>query len=207
MWNAFSLWFLVVLVQCCLLFIDSKTYTISTIMGTGAAYTTGDNGPATAATIYYASSVWQNTLYETFVAEAYSGCVRRINSANIVNTYAGTCNNAGGGIYNYDNVQATLSNLYYPYTIYIDSTSKMFIADFYNNRIRSVATSGIISTVAGGGTLNMDGISAISALLVNPFSVWQSSTGVLYIGEYSGYRVRYVSGSIIYTLAGALLQI
>lgn len=182
--------------------VSTKSYTINTFMGTGNGGSSGDNGPATSAGLYYASSVWQNTMFETFVAETSSGCVRKVNSNSIVSTYAGTCNNAGGAPYNLDNVQATLSNLYYPYTIYVDSTSKMYIADFSNNRIRSVSTAGIITTVAGGGASIADGISALSSSLPNPFSVWQSSTGVLYISEYSGQRIRYVSSGVIYTLAG-----
>ena len=181
----------------------SKSYTFSTLMGTGTPAYSGDNGPATSATLYYPGSIWQNTVYETFIADTNNGCVRKISTSNIASTYAGVCNTVAGGAFNSDNIQATLSNLYYPFTIYIDSNSKLYVADYANGRIRLVATNGIISTVAGGGVSVSDGISALAANIYNPFSVWLNSNGVIYIAEFSSFRVRYVTqGGLIYTVAG-----
>ena len=46
---------------------------------------------------------------------------------------------------------ATNAYLYIPTAVAFDSLGNMFIADFYNNRIRKVNTSGYVSTYAGNG--------------------------------------------------------
>ena len=57
----------------------------------------------------------------------------------------------------------------------MDSAGNLYIADLYNNRIRKVSN-GVITTVAGNGTLGFsgDGGPAISAQLSNrpPESPW-----------------------------------
>jgi trimeric autotransporter adhesin len=55
----------------------------------------------------------------------------------------------------------------------VDASGNLFIADTYNNRIRKVSASGIITTVAGNGTpgFSGDGGPATSASLNDPVGV------------------------------------
>ena len=94
------------------------------------------------------------------------------------------------------------------------SSGNLFIADSVNNRIRKVATSGIITTVAGSGASGFSGFSgtgsfsgdggpATSATLNTPSDVVVDSSGNLFIADSMNNRIRKVSASgIITTIAG-----
>jgi uncharacterized protein (TIGR03437 family) len=84
--------------------------------------------------------------------------------------------------------------------IAVDATGNLYIAeiDAYVDSgfgaIRKVSPSGIISTVAGGDTLNLgDGGPATSALVYDPQGIAIDATGNLYIAEFASNRVRKVS--------------
>jgi trimeric autotransporter adhesin len=86
----------------------------------------------------------------------------------------------------------------------VDQVGNLYMADTFNDRVRKVSPSGIITTVAGNGTRGDvgDGGSATSAELFEPNSVAVDTSGNLFIAENSN-RVRKVSPSgVISTLAG-----
>src|SRR5208282_5831460 len=81
----------------------------------------------------------------------------------------------------------------------------LYIADFYNNRIRKVDTSGTITTVAGTGTqgYNEDGIPATTAQLSNPAAVAVDAAGNVYIADTWNNRIRKIDATgTINTIAG-----
>src|ERR1035437_8865369 len=87
-------------------------------------------------------------------------------NAQIVTTIAG--NGIGG--YSGDGGQAILAQINNPSGITYDAAGNIYIGDSGNNRIRKVSTSGIITTVAGNGTLasNGNGGLATAASISNP---------------------------------------
>jgi hypothetical protein len=96
----------------------------------------------------------------------------------------------------------------------VDGSGDLFIADSYNNRIRKVSTSGIITTVAGsgsssgtfsfGGNFSGDGGPATSATLAVPLGVAVDAAGNLFIADSQNNRIRNVSASgIIMTVTGS----
>jgi len=116
---------------------------------------------------------------------------------------------AGNGVqgYNGDNIPATNASLNYPPGVAVDSVGNVFIADYYNHRVRRVdASTGIITTVAGTGTagFNGDNIAAASANLYYPVSVAVDTAGNLYITDQYNHRIRFVNVStgFITTVAG-----
>jgi len=110
---------------------------------------------------------------------------------------------AGGGMAGLgDDGPATSAQLYYPDGIAVDSAGNLYIADTFSYRIRKV-TNGVITTVAGGGTLALgDNGPAVGALLVYPQGVAVDSSGDLYIADTGNGRIRKVSGGVITTVAG-----
>jgi hypothetical protein len=121
----------------------------------------------------------------------------------IINTVAGD----GAGGYTGNGGAATSAELYGPSGVAVDSAGNIYIADYFNNRIRKVtASTGDISTVAGDGTggYSGDGGEATSAELDNPFAVALDSAGNIYIGDSDNNRIRKVTVStgIISTVAG-----
>jgi sugar lactone lactonase YvrE len=110
----------------------------------------------------------------------------------------------GQGGYNGDGIPATQALLTAPTGVAVDSSGNLYIADWLNNRIRKVDTSGIISTVAGDGTCGFsgDGGPATAAMICLPVSVAVDSGQNLYIGDTYNGRVRKISGGTITTIAG-----
>ena len=83
----------------------------------------------------------------------------------------------------------------------------MFIADYYNRRVRKVtASTGVISTIAGNGATNYlgDGSTATSANLWYPNAVVVDTSGNVYIADTENDRIRKlaISTGIITTIAG-----
>jgi uncharacterized repeat protein (TIGR01451 family) len=109
-----------------------------------------------------------------------------------ITTVAGT----GFPVFNSDG-QASSANLYYPLGVAAGNNGEVYIADWYNHRIRKVDTEGIITTVAGTGIQGFsgDGGSAQSAKLNFPSGVTVDQHGVLYIADEFNHRVRKVTAS------------
>jgi NHL repeat len=119
----------------------------------------------------------------------------------IITTVAGNGNNTYAG----DGGPATNASLWIPSGVAVDRIGNIYIADNYNNRIRKVATNGIITTVAGNGSYRYsgDGIAATNASLWNPRGVAVDAAGNLYIADTINKRIRKVdTDGIISTVAG-----
>lgn len=110
-----------------------------------------------------------------------------------------------------DGGSATSAQLWGAVGVAVDSTGNLFIADWYENRIRKVDPSGIITTVAGSGPMagsagtgfSGDGGPATAAQLSYPSNVAVDSAGNLYIADQYNHRIRKVdTNGIISTVAG-----
>lgn len=123
--------------------------------------------------------------------------------SDVINTVAGNGTAGYGG----DNGTALNAELQYPSCVAVDSKWNIYIADYYNSRIRKiVASTGVITTVAGNGTAGYsgDGGAATSAELNYPSCLAVDGSGNIYIADTSNNRVRMVAAStgIITTVAG-----
>jgi len=88
-----------------------------------------------------------------------------------------------------------------------DENGDIFIADYFNHRIRRIdAESGVVSTVAGDGAVQSsgDGGPAVEAGVVYPFGIAVDSEGNLYFIENGAGTIRRVDGrtGLIATIAG-----
>ena len=184
----------------------SSTNSVRLFFGTGTASSTGTGGKATSATVNAPRGVWGDTADNIYVTESGGFCVRSIDTSNIVNAFAGKCGTSGSAG---DGGKATSATMNTLISLFVSSPGVVYIADFGNNKVRSVvASSGIISLFAGtGGTTNSgDGGKATSASVLSAHGVWGDTSGVIYIVSYQGNMVRAVSTSnIISTFAGMIV--
>ncbi|GAB3690750.1 hypothetical protein GCM10027592_08230 [Spirosoma flavus] len=174
---------------------------ITTVAGNGSQGFSGDGGPATAASFSYPTDVVADSLGNLYIADPNNQRIRKVNTSGIITTVAGTGSPNFGG----DGGPATAATMAYPSGVAVDKLGNLFIADQGNNRIRKVNTLGIISTVAGNGTLGFggDGGSAPNADLYYPIDVVFDKAGNLYIADQGNNRIRKVSTSgVITTVAG-----
>jgi hypothetical protein len=164
---------------------------ISTVAGNGSPGYSGDGGPATSAQLNYPDSVAVDAAGNLFIADTNNNCIREVTPGGVITTVAGN----GTGDFSGDGGPATLAKLDHPQGIAVDTAGNLFIADINNGRIREVTRGGVISTVAGNGTLGFsgDGGPAILAQLYNPTGVAVDTAGNLFIADRSNNRVRKVT--------------
>lgn len=177
--------------------------TISTIAGTGASGYNGDNIPATNALLAYPTAVAVDTGGNVYISEHAGNRIRKVDSAGIITTFAGT----GHSGYNGDNILATTAQVNYPWGLALDTNGNLYIADYENLRIRKVDTTGIITTIAGNGTQGdaPEGIPATSGALNYPTGVAvNADTSEIYIADTNNSKIRRVETAtgLMYGVAG-----
>ncbi len=177
---------------------------ITTIAGNGSYGYNGDGSPATAAMLYLPFGTAVDPSGNVYIADTYNSRIREVVQAtgNIL-TVAGT----GNAAYNGDGGPATQTNIGRPYGVAADGSGNLFIADWYNNRIREVVKStGAMITIAGTGATGYggDGGPATAAMLNAPDAVAVDGSGNVFFSDQGNNRVREVvkaTGTII-TVAG-----
>ncbi len=107
----------------------------------------GDGGPATAAQMSFCEQVAMDAFGNFYFAEFSNHRIRKVNTAGIISTIAGT----GSAGFNGDG-PATSTLLNYPSGIATDSVGNIYFCDQSNNRVRKINIStGTITTVVGNG--------------------------------------------------------
>ncbi len=161
---------------------------ITTIAGNGTPGFSGDGGMATAAQLHHMLSVKMDRTGNLYFCD--SARIRKIDTAGIISTFAGTGSGGFGG----DGGPATLATIT-PAAIALDTAGNLFIADENNERIRKVNTTGIINTIAGNGLegFSGDGGDPLLAKLCHPQGVAVSNSGDIFISDACNERIRVVT--------------
>jgi sugar lactone lactonase YvrE len=178
---------------------------ITRLAGTGVGCATprtcGDGGPATAAELNAPGGVAVDRQGNVYIADSGDQAVRKVSSKGTITGVAGNgtrCSNAGACG---DGGAATSAQLYYPNSVAIDKAGAVFIADSSDNKVRKVAATGIIDTVAGNGTACAsppncgDGANAKQAQLSLPDAVALDQSGNLFIADQGDNEIRQLSPS------------
>jgi hypothetical protein len=174
---------------------------ITTVAGNGATNYSGDNGPATNASLQDPFGVAVDGAGNIFFADTGNNRVRKIDSTGAITTVAGNGHVGSSG----DGGPAANAALNQPQGVAVDVFGNLFITDLGNNRVRRVSPDGVITTVAGNGanSFSGDGGQATNASLSFPYGVGADSFGNLFISDLGNNRIRKVSASgIITTVAG-----
>jgi sugar lactone lactonase YvrE len=174
---------------------SAATQTVTTVAGGFI----GDGNPATSASLAAPTGVARDAHGNIYVSDSYNCRIRVIDSAGVINTYAGTgiCGYSGDGG---PAKSAKISN---PFGIALDSKGNLLLTD--GARIRRITPAGIISTVAGTGTQGYsgDGGPATKATLDYPEGVFADAKDNIYIADSGNYVIRKVdTKGIIHTVAG-----
>jgi sugar lactone lactonase YvrE len=116
-----------------------------------------------------------------YIADSGNARVRKVGKDGNISTVAGSDPRGFGG----DGSQATSARLNDPRGLAFDSSGNLYIADGGNFRIRKIATSGVITTVAGSGVYGppQDGVSAIKSSLGMVQGLAFDSLGNLYFAD------------------------
>jgi hypothetical protein len=136
------------------------------------------------------------------IADSLFCDVRKVDSAGIIHTVAGTPRTCG---YSGDRGPATSATLNVPYRVAATADNGFLIADKNNNVVRKVDATGRIQTVAGNGTAGYsgDGGPAGSAALRQPWGVAATADNGFLIADHDNNVVRKVDAAgTIRTVAG-----
>ena len=182
----------------------NTTGIITTIAGNGIAGYSGDGGQATNAELSDTPGIAFDAAGNLYITDAYNNVIRKVNTQGIINTVVGN----GTQGYSGDGGQAINAELWAPGQIAFDTLGNLFFSDIFNNIIRKVNTTGIISTVVGNGTAGYsgDGGIATSAELNQPGGIVFDKFNNLYIACGNAVRKVNISTGIISTIAGTGTQ-
>ena len=175
---------------------------ISTIVGTGTAGFNGDGIAATAAQLNRPYGVAIDTFGNFYIGDASNNRVRKVNTAGIISTIAGT----GTPGYTGDGFAATAATLHQPMFLRADAAGNIYFSDNSNFAIRKISNTGIITTVIGTGATGSspDGTLATAAQISASQGLCVDTAGNLFFCDVYNNLVRKVDHitGILTTIAG-----
>ncbi len=128
---------------------------ITTVAGTGSDGPPGDGGPATSASLR-PRGLTVDRAGNLFIADPYAVRIRRVDRATgTISTVAGKGSHGFGG----DGGPATQASMNGPDRLVTSDRGALYIADYYNNRVRLVAPPNAPphAAITGGGTFECTG--------------------------------------------------
>jgi len=124
--------------------------------------------------------------------------VLSFSKAQMVSTIAGSV-----GISGSSNGIGSSSRFNNPHGIAADKAGNIYITDRYNNKIRKITPAGVVSTLAGTGSIGAtDGIGSL-ATFNEPWGITCDTLGNIFIADTKNYKIRKIDSSgIVSTVAG-----
>ncbi len=181
--------------------VDLGTQNIALIAGPsqGNPGFNGDGNSALSTLFAYMGDLSIDSVGNLFVADSGNGRIRKISTSQIVSTLAGGYTGDGG--------RATGSSLNIDFFDHagFDPQGNLYIADYYNNRVRRVSPGGIITTFAGTGMTgpSPDGGLATATTLIPVAVVADQSGNIFILDEQTGYIRKVDSTGTVSTVSKA----
>jgi uncharacterized protein (TIGR03437 family) len=156
---------------------------VTTFAGNGSYGETGDNGPATSATLTLVYGLATDRSGNLYIAQ-YDR-IRKVNSAGTISAFAGTSNYGFSG----DGGPATAAMLWEPRGMVVDASGYFYFVDSENERVRVITPGGSISTYLGNGHVGYD-------VLNHPYGLTLDPSGMLWVADTQNHRLlTYATGT------------
>ena len=159
---------------------SSPDGTMTTVAGGGVVGTLGDGGLAFLAELNGPRDVVVDSSGNLYISDSDNHRIRMVSNGKIYTI-------AGNGVPGFagDGDLAVNAQLNRPVGIALDGAGNLYIADSQNFRIRRIAPSGVITTIAGNGRAGYsgDGGPATAAMLNFPSGVAVDAAGNVYISD------------------------
>lgn len=145
--------------------------------GTALAH---QDGNGTDAQFYRPVDIAMDSHGNLFVADMDNLCIRKITPGAVVTTFA-------GGTWGYQDGVGQSARFNRPSGIAIDPQDNLYVADYYNNRIRKITANGAVTTFAGTGSHGTgNGDALTEATFFNPKAIAVGLDGTVYVGQTAG---------------------
>jgi sugar lactone lactonase YvrE len=168
---------------------------VSTFAGTGVAGAA--NGPDTA-TFNSPLGVALDGSGNVYVADYENNLIRKITSAGVVSTLAGT------GVAGADNGAGTIATFNLPESLTVDAAGNVYVVDNGNDLIRKITPTGVVSTLAGNGQAGSANGTGTSASFHSPFGIAIDAAGNLYVADAGNNQIRKITqAGVVSTFAGS----
>lgn len=161
--------------------------------GTCTTYTGADGQSGNSISLNKPTGLWIDTAGNLYVVEQSAHVVRKMDTAGIVNSFAGKPGNSGS---DGDSGPATSAKLTTPSSIFGYSDEKLlFISDTGNARIRRVYYTGsafVITNIAGintGGEMGTN-VLALSGQVYDPRQIWGDANQNIYFNQHNNGKIR-----------------
>lgn len=157
---------------------------VSTFAGSGSAGST--DGTGTGATFNHPFSVGVDGSGNVYVTDRSGQKIRKITPAGVVTTLAGS------GTAGYADGTGSSAMFNSPTNLTVDQSGNVYVTDETNQRIRMVSPSGVVTTVAGTGSVGSTNGAASSATFNNPFAIAVNASDNVYVGDAGSGLVRQI---------------
>lgn len=165
----------------------------------------GDGGHALEADLGLAKSITRDNTGNIYLSYPGEGVIRKIDTSGIITRFAGILGNTDwwpSHGYSGDGGPATAAHITASYMV-TDNAGNLYFSENNNHRIRKVDAGGIITTIAGDGTVGVtgDGGAATSAKVGWPMGLAIDTSGNIIVSTVGRLRRIDPSGNIT-TIAG-----
>jgi len=157
---------------------------VSTLCGDGVAGFI--NGTASLSRFSMPTGIVVDLAGNVYVADYGNHSIRKVTSAGLSSTYAGT------GASGYKDTLAAYSQFSTPSGLFCDLNGDVIVADRSNQKIRRISPNGIVSTIAGSFWGNANAIGS-AAQFANPYSLSKNLNGDFIIADGGNNQIRRLS--------------
>ncbi len=135
-----------------------------------------------------------------YVADTEAHTIRKITSAGLVTTLAGSAGLSGSA-----DGTGSAARFYHPTGVATDSGGNIYVAEYLNHAIRKITPAGVVTTLAGSAGLIGSADGTGSAARFNfPTGVATDSGGNVYVADQFNHTIRKITpAAVVTTLAGS----
>jgi hypothetical protein len=161
----------------------------SCFAGSGTSASGSTNGTGTSARFSNPTGIAIDSSNNLFVSDTGNNTIRKITSAGVVTTIAGTAGSSGS-----TDAAGSAARFNSPWDIDIDAAGNLYVADRGNNLIRKLTNNSgtyTVSTIAGtaGSSGSADG-TGLSARFNVPTGLAVDASGIIYVSDTGNNTIR-----------------
>ena len=132
-----------------------------------------------------------------YIADANNNRIRKITNTGLVTTIA------GNGIADYLDGQGINARFNNPTGVAVTNSGIVYVGDTYNNRIRAISNTGLVTTIAGNGNAGIVNGQGIATEFNGPHGIALDVSDNVYVVDYNNNRIRKITNTgLVSTLSG-----